>query len=181
MRSKINNAFIGYVQGFKQIIHAILLTSFMGVAGFMFWQFILDIKQVAGHTTTTDDGLLHAFGTLLVLWTVTELITAEISVMKGHRFGVAILVDVAIAAIVRKVLISDFKADTSLYVALVALVVMAFVRRVISDSDRIEALAEKTDARTMVTDKRIYRKLVPDHHASSAQPDNPHVLDEFCE
>ena len=122
------------LHGIKQGIHVVLLMSFMLVAATMLGLFFKALFKVVSHPSET--GILHAFGTLLVLWTVTELIHAELSVLGGHKFGVAVLLDVAIAALVRKMLISDFSGGAALVYGLVALVVLAVVRILITTTSQ---------------------------------------------
>lgn len=121
---------------FKQLIASTLLLTFAIVACLLFSSFTEDLLSLLRQGFVSNHGLLHAFGTLLILWTVTELIHAEIGVLKGHKFGVEVLVDVAMAAAVRKILLSDFQIDLSFYGAIGALVSLAGVRWLISVSER---------------------------------------------
>ena len=51
-------------------------------------------------------GTIHALGALLILWTLSELIHSEIRHLQGERIKVTVFVEVAIAAMIRKLLIN---------------------------------------------------------------------------
>jgi uncharacterized membrane protein (DUF373 family) len=77
--------------------------------------FISDVYFAFTHRTLAE-GFLHALGSLLILWTFSELLNSEIRYLKGGRLEVAVFIEVAIAATIRHVLISgaeapDFQAN----------------------------------------------------------------------
>lgn len=111
----------------QRTIHLMLLLAFMTVALFMFYFFAINLISALKHPTH-ELGILSSFGTLLVLWTMTELIHAELMVLKGHKFGVVVLIDVAIATVIRQMLVTDFKAGINLIYFLVSLIVLSHVR-----------------------------------------------------
>ncbi|HLG22745.1 MAG TPA: phosphate-starvation-inducible PsiE family protein [Candidatus Manganitrophaceae bacterium] len=55
---------------------------------------------------TLVEGFFHALGSLLILWTFSELLNAEIRYLGGGRLEVAVFIEVAIAATIRHVLIT---------------------------------------------------------------------------
>jgi uncharacterized membrane protein (DUF373 family) len=67
--------------------------------------FISDVYAAFTHRTLAE-GFLHAVGSLLILWTFSELLNAEIRYLSGGRVEVAVFIEVAIAATIRHVLIS---------------------------------------------------------------------------
>lgn len=50
-------------------------------------------------------GTIHALGALLILWTLSELLNSEIRHLQGEPIKVTLFIEVAIAAMVRKLLI----------------------------------------------------------------------------
>lgn len=94
---------------FNRMIHAFLGISLVVIAVLTLWLFMREVCVTLISKQKLVEGLLHALGTLLILWTVSELITTEIRYLAGHRLRVAVFVDVAIAATVRKVLIADIE------------------------------------------------------------------------
>jgi hypothetical protein len=67
------------------------------------WLFIQDIWAPVGADNLAQ-GFLHGLGTLMLLWTVSALITAEIRYMRGHKLTVDTFVEVAIVVLVRKLI-----------------------------------------------------------------------------
>ncbi len=128
---------IGVVDQIKNVVHALLLSSFVVIAIGIFSVFVIEFVQA--FQARTEHSFLQAFGTLLILWTVTELINAEISIMKGGSFNVSILVDVAMASLIRKIMISDFKIDAEFIMSASALLIFALVRLMISFSSRVRS------------------------------------------
>jgi len=94
---------------FNRVIHSFLGISLVVIALLTLWLFMREICVTLIYKQKLVEGLLHALGTLLILWTVSELITTEIRYLAGHRLQVAVFVDVAIAATVRKILIADIE------------------------------------------------------------------------
>ena len=56
-------------------------------------------------TGNISTGTIHALGALLILWTLSELLNSEIRHLHGESIKVSLFVEVAIAAMVRKLLI----------------------------------------------------------------------------
>lgn len=84
-------------------------------------------------------GMVHALGTLLILWTLSELLDAEIHYLRGGLFKVGIFVEVSIAAIIRKILILSTEGlnnimQEALY--LTALLVLGIVHWLLSRCNR---------------------------------------------
>jgi uncharacterized membrane protein (DUF373 family) len=67
------------------------------------WLFILDVRQgLEAHDLV--HGFVHALGTLMLLWTISALITAEIRYLEGERLEVDTFIEVALVVILRKVI-----------------------------------------------------------------------------
>ncbi len=78
----------------------------LGLAGavVMFtWLFVVDVER-AFRAASLAQGFLHALGTLLLLWTVSALISAEIRYLRGNPLTVDTFVEVALVVIVRKLI-----------------------------------------------------------------------------
>ncbi len=91
---------MGWLNGFAHLILGLAL----GASVLLFtWLFFVDIANSFGHDNMAQ-GFLHGLGTLMLLWTVSALITAEIRYMKGHPLTVDTFVEVAIVVILRKLI-----------------------------------------------------------------------------
>jgi len=77
----------------------------LAVAVLMFsWLFFEDVQKAA-HAHHLVQGFLHALGTLMLLWSVSALITAEIRYLQGHSLEVETFVEVAMVVVLRKLIV----------------------------------------------------------------------------
>ena len=91
---------MGLINGFAHLILGLALAA--SVLLFT-WLFIDDVVNALRHDNLAQ-GFLHGLGTLMLLWTVSALITAEIRYMRGHALTVDTFVEVAIVVILRKLI-----------------------------------------------------------------------------
>jgi uncharacterized membrane protein (DUF373 family) len=91
---------MAWLNGFAHLILGLAL----GASVLLFtWLFIVDVIFALEHDNLSQ-GFLHGLGTLMLLWTVSALITAEIGYMRGHKLTVDTFVEVAIVVILRKLI-----------------------------------------------------------------------------
>ena len=91
---------MGWLNGFAHLILGVALA----ISVLMFtWLFFADV-----YASFTKDNLVHGFfhalGTLMLLWTVSALISAEIRYMKGSPVSVDTFVEVTIVVVLRKLI-----------------------------------------------------------------------------
>lgn len=91
---------MAWINGFAHIVLGLALAS--SVILFT-WLFFDDVIRSFGHENMAQ-GFLHGLGTLMLLWTVSALITAEIRYLRGHPLTVDTFVEVAIVVILRKLI-----------------------------------------------------------------------------
>lgn len=91
---------MAWVNGFAHLVLGLALAA--SVLLFT-WLFLNDIIMSLGHDNLAQ-GFLHGLGTLMLLWTVSALITAEIRYLRGHPLTVDTFVEVAIVVILRKLI-----------------------------------------------------------------------------
>ncbi|HMT14248.1 MAG TPA: phosphate-starvation-inducible PsiE family protein [Aestuariivirga sp.] len=89
-----------WLNGFAHVVLGLALAA--SVLLFT-WLFISDVWTSLSHDNLAQ-GFLHGLGSLMLLWTVSALITAEIRYMKGHPLNVDTFVEVAIVVILRKLI-----------------------------------------------------------------------------
>ena len=76
----------------------------LAVSVLMFtWLFFADMYR-AINTSNLVHGFLHALGALMLLWTVSALITAEIRYLEGSKLEIDTFVEVALVVVLRKVI-----------------------------------------------------------------------------
>lgn len=90
-----------WLNGFAHIIIGLALA----ISVLMFtWLFFMDVKQAA-YAHNLVHGFLHALGTLMLLWAVSALISAEIRYLKGHKLQVETFVEVVLVMFLRKLIV----------------------------------------------------------------------------
>lgn len=90
-----------WLDGFAHIIIGISLA----IAVLMFtWLFFQDVKTAA-YEHNLVHGFLHALGTLMLLWSISALITAEIRYLQLGKLEVETFVEVAMVVVLRKLIV----------------------------------------------------------------------------
>ncbi|MBP2646112.1 MAG: hypothetical protein H6Q75_1552 [Firmicutes bacterium] len=125
--------FVLFLQKFNWLLHvffslALVITVLMTLVVFAGDVFGAFTEGKLGTAT------IHALGSLLVLWTLSELLHSEVRSLNGERIQVTIFVEVAVAAFVRKLLVISSEgaslADGSLYlISLIVLGVLYWILR----------------------------------------------------
>lgn len=132
------------MKNFNQFIH-ILLALALGIACVMvIWDFGYKATEAfrAGNATT---GFFNSLGSLFILWTLSTLISAEISYLQTGRIYVRVFVEVAIISVIREMIVQPVQVisssggiDTSFNaihygLLLAALLVTGVVYKLVSD------------------------------------------------
>lgn len=68
------------------------------------WLFFLDVKEAA-YAHNLVHGFLRALGTLMLLWSISALISAEIRYLRGHKLRVETFVEVVLVMFLRKLIV----------------------------------------------------------------------------
>jgi uncharacterized membrane protein (DUF373 family) len=99
----INRLTISAMLWLNGIAHIIIGLA-LAVSVLMFtWLFFMDMQQ-AINANNLVHGFLRSLGTLMLLWTVSALIVAEIRYLEGGKLGVDTFVEVALVVVLRKVI-----------------------------------------------------------------------------
>lgn len=135
---------INSMKNFNQLIH-VLLALALGVACVMvIWDFGLKAAEAwqAGNATS---GFFHALGSLFILWTLSTLISAEMSYLQTGRIYVRVFVEVAMISVIREMIVQPVQVISSpggseanfnplhYGLLLAALLVIGIVYRLVSD------------------------------------------------
>lgn len=103
---------IAGMKNFNQLIH-VLLALALGVACVMvIWDFGLKAAEAwqAGNAT---NGFFHALGSLFILWTLSTLISAEMSYLQTGRIYVRVFVEVAMISVIREMIVQPVQVISS--------------------------------------------------------------------
>lgn len=100
-----------WLNGFAHVIIGLALA----ISVLMFtWLFFLDVKEAASAHNLVH-GFLHALGTLMLLWSVSALISAEIRYLRGHKLLVETFIEVVLVMFLRKLIVIPVQEATPSY------------------------------------------------------------------
>ena len=124
MNCETNNTFeckvADIMKKFTRLLHVFFCVALVITVVMTLTIFFSDIYSIF-KTGNLTSGTIHALGALLILWTLSELLHSEIRHLIGEKIKVTLFVEVAIAAMVRKLLILSSEGislqDGSLYLA----------------------------------------------------------------
>jgi uncharacterized membrane protein (DUF373 family) len=120
--SKIEKNILTGLKKFNSYINYFLAGALALVAFFAIGLFSYDIYLLFFSDKGIEKGILTVLGSLLVLWASIELIHEEIKHLQGKGFAIGAFIMLAMAALIRKVLIyslSSEKGDELLIIAVV--------------------------------------------------------------
>ncbi len=121
-----------WLNGFAHILIGLALA----IAVLMFtWLFFVDVREAASAHNLVH-GFLNALGTLMLLWSISALITAEIRYLRGSNLEVEAFIEVAMIVVLRKLIVMPVEdgvlipADVTMWVgAGLMLGIMYFIVR----------------------------------------------------
>lgn len=97
-----------WLNGFAHIIIGLSLA----IAVLMFtWLFFSEVKE-AIYARNLVHGFLHALGTLMLLWSISALISAEIRYLQDGKLEVETFVEVALVVVLRKIIVMPVQEIT---------------------------------------------------------------------
>ena len=90
-----------WLNGFAHIVISLALA----ISVLMFtWLFFVDVKDAA-YAHNLVHGFLHALGTLMLLWSISALISAEIRYLRGSKLLVETFIEVVLVLFLRKLIV----------------------------------------------------------------------------
>jgi hypothetical protein len=90
-----------WLNGFAHIVIGLALA----ISVIMFtWLFFKDVQDAA-YAHNLVHGFLHALGTLMLLWSISALISAEIRYLMGSKLQVETFIEVVLVLFLRKLIV----------------------------------------------------------------------------
>jgi uncharacterized membrane protein (DUF373 family) len=135
---------ISGMKNFNQLIH-VLLALALGVACVMvIWDFGLKAAE-AWQAGNAASGFFQALGSLFILWTLSTLISAEMTYLQTGRTYVRVFVEVAMISVIREMIVQPVQVISSpghesnfnpihYGLLLAALLVIGIVYKLVTDS-----------------------------------------------
>lgn len=109
--SKIEKNILTGLKKFNSYINYFLAGALAIVAFFAISLFVYDIYLLFFTDIKIEKGILTVLGSLLVLWASIELIHEEINHLQGKGFAIGAFIMLAMAALIRKVLIYSLSSE----------------------------------------------------------------------
>lgn len=123
--SKFEKTILGGLKKFNSYINFFLAASLALVAFFAIGLFAYDIYLLFFSDIGIEKGILTVLGSLLVLWAAIELIHEEINHLQGKGFAIGAFIMLAMAALIRKVLIYSLSSEKGNELLVIGSVIVA--------------------------------------------------------
>jgi len=111
--SKVEKNILTGLKKFNSYVNYFLAAALAVVAFFAMGLFLYDIYLLFFTDIKIEKGILTVLGSLLVLWASIELIHEEINHLQGKGFAIGAFIMLAMAALIRKVLIYSLSSEKS--------------------------------------------------------------------
>jgi uncharacterized membrane protein (DUF373 family) len=123
--SKFEKTVVSGLKKFNSYINFFLAGSLALVAFFAIGLFVYDIYLLFFSDIGIEKGILTVLGSLLVLWAAIELIHEEINHLQGKGFAIGAFIMLAMAALIRKVLIYSLSSEKGNELLVIGAVIVA--------------------------------------------------------
>ena len=111
--SKVEKTILTGLKKFNSYTNFFLAGALALVAFFAMGLFVYDIYLLFFSDMGIEKGILTVLGSLLVLWAAIELIHEEINHLQGKGFAIGAFIMLAMAALIRKILIYSLSSEKS--------------------------------------------------------------------
>lgn len=122
--SKFEKTILTGLKKFNSYINFFLASALALVAFFAIGLFVYDIYLLFFSNIGIEKGILTVLGSLLVLWAAIELIHEEISHLQGKGFAISAFIMLAMAALIRKILIYSLSSEKSDELLIIGVVIV---------------------------------------------------------
>ena len=122
--SSLENKLLGYLKNIGTYFNYLLAGALIIVALFAIGLFGYDIYLLFIGQTTIEKGILTTLGSLLILWAAIELIDEEIKHLRGGNSALAAFIALAIATLIRKILIVSLSPEKAKEILMYGLLVL---------------------------------------------------------
>ncbi len=123
--SQFEKTILSGLKKFNSYINFFLAGSLALVAFFAIGLFVYDIYLLFFSDIGIEKGILTVLGSLLVLWAAIELIHEEIKHLQGKGFAIGAFIMLAMAALIRKVLIYSLSSEKGNDLLVIGAVIVA--------------------------------------------------------
>ncbi|NKB81576.1 MAG: hypothetical protein GKS05_06775 [Nitrospirales bacterium] len=122
--SRIEKTLLGLLKKTSAYFNYLLAGALVVVAFFAVGLFGYDVYLLFSRQTSIEQGILTILGSLLILWAAIELIHEETKHLRGGSFALEAFITLAIAALIRKILIFSLSPAKTMDVLLYGVLVL---------------------------------------------------------
>jgi len=122
--SKVEKTILQSLKKFNSYVNFFLAGALALVAFFAIGLFVYDIYLLFASDIGIEKGILTVLGSLLVLWAAIELIHEEINHLQGKGFAIGAFIMLAMAALIRKILIYSLSSEKSEELLIIGIVIV---------------------------------------------------------
>jgi len=123
--SQTEKGMLAGLKKFNSYVNFFLAGALALVAFFAIGLFVYDIYLLFFSNIGIEKGILTVLGSLLVLWAAIELIHEEINHLQGKGFAIGAFIMLAMAALIRKVLIYSLSSEKSSELLIIGVVIVS--------------------------------------------------------
>jgi uncharacterized membrane protein (DUF373 family) len=123
--SKFEKTVLSGLKKFNSYINFFLAGALALVAFFAIGLFCYDVYLLFFSDIGIEKGILTVLGSLLILWAALELIHEEIHHLQGKGFAISAFIMLAMAALIRKILIYSLSSEKGEDLLLIGVVIVA--------------------------------------------------------
>lgn len=109
--SRFEKRLLGFSRRFADFLNFSMVGALIMVSFFVIGLFFYDVYKLVFSLIPFDEGIVTILGSLLVLWAVLELMEEEIGHLKGRHFAISAFIGLALAAMIRKILIASLSTE----------------------------------------------------------------------
>ena len=132
---KVRSALINAAEKFSQTTNFILVFALVGLTLGVVFLFFRDVTHI--FTGDLERGIIGSLGSMLLLWLMIELMSTEISHLKGGKFHISVFVGVALVTMIRETMIATLRHEKpeSIYYLIAAILVVGFVFWIVTKAE----------------------------------------------
>jgi uncharacterized membrane protein (DUF373 family) len=90
----------------------------------VFLLFVFEIYNFAFMGGSFETTVIDILGAMLIVWAIRELLEEEVKKLQGHKFALSAFIGLAMAALLRKILIFSLAPQKSTEVAILGFLVL---------------------------------------------------------
>ncbi len=109
--SRYKIGLIRWAQKASDMTDLVLVIALMLVGPFVIGLFVYDVYLLVTGKVGMEEGILMVLGSLLILWALSELMEEEVRHLRGEGFAIAAFLSLAMAALIRKILVASLAED----------------------------------------------------------------------